>query len=254
MTAPQVEVALAIGIIVIYLIDAVCWLRHDQAVIEVRSNRRWRVEFGMVGYQLAHRRMHVPRVLRPDVVTFPVDWSLIDEGKGAAASEPMDWHPGQVGQGASTGLGVVCAIALVQIVLIAPILLWIGWSQAFAFAIGCSYVTSFVAGAYLVVRAGAFGLRRRSALGLAVVALICLPCAPNLLRAAAGHGAKRRVTLPGFARTGVDGDEGEWAAFLERFVKVLELEVAYRDPQSPEGLRASRLLAEVSSTVVKQES
>ena len=70
-------------------------------------------------------------------------------------------------------------------------------SLYFAAAIGTGYLLAIAGATLFVMRAAQFGLRRWSAFGTSLISVLCLPCAPNLLRAACG-GRKLDVELPDF--------------------------------------------------------
>jgi hypothetical protein len=161
-----------------------------------------------------------------------------------ADSAPSDaWDPQHnLAMPPARWLGRFCLVSLVLVVLCGPILLWLGRAQAFAVAILLALALNLVAGAYLVRHARSFGRTRTNALGLALIAVVCLPCAPNLLRAAVGRGSPS-VTLPGFARAGVT-DAG-WDEFRERFARVLGAQEAYLTPGSRDHVRTQAVLSDM---------
>lgn len=231
MTEIELERLLALGLVVVYLVDATRLLRNEEALVEFDSGGHWRVLFGLVGFELGGRRLCWPNLIRPDRPLVRVRWHL---GKAADPAKADDRHPSEVSAMATQRLGVLCLILLLLIVCAAPILLWLGRAQAFAVVALIAYGVSLAAGALLTVQAPKFGLSRLKAAGLALIGLICLPCAPNLLRTALG-GMARAVTLPAFARDGAD--DGEWSQFRQRFARVLTYRAALFDPDSEEGRR-----------------
>jgi hypothetical protein len=242
MTEFELERLLALGLILVYWLDATRLLRSNEALVELQGAGRWRVSFGLVGFELRGRRLCWPNLARPDRASTTVRWTLSDSPD--ADSAPSDaWDPQQnLAMPPARWLGRFCLVSLVLVVLCGPILLWLGRAQAFAVAILLALALNLVAGAYLVRHARSFGRTRTNALGLALIAVVCLPCAPNLLRAAVGRGSPS-VTLPGFARAGVT-DAG-WDEFRERFARVLGAQEAYLTPGSRDHVRTQAVLSDM---------
>jgi len=231
MTTDRLELLLAFGIVAVHLLDAMRFLRPREALVELLGAHRWRVLFGAVRFELLGRRPTMPNPLRPDRALWLAHWR---PGGGAAAAPAVACAAGTRG---SAVLGALCAALLVIVVVAAPVLLMIGEGFWFAAAITAGYVVALAAAAVLVVRAADFGLRRSQAIGIGAIGVICLPCAPNLLRAACGN-RTLSVELPAFAEASA-GDR-ERRGFRQRFRRVLQNELAASgdDPRQDEELKA----------------
>jgi len=231
MTTDRLELLLAFGIVAVYLLDAMRFLRPREALVERLAADRWRVLFGAVRFELLGRRPALPNPLRPDRALWLAHWR-----PAAGDARPQAAVAWPAAQPAGAVLGGMCALLLLIVVVAAPALLLIGESLWFAAAIGAGYLVALAAAAILVVRAGEFGLGRWQAAGIAAIGVVCLPCAPNLLRAACGNGTLS-VELPAFAEA--SAGEAQWRGFRRRFVRVLQSELAAGsdDPRRDEELR-----------------
>lgn len=212
MTTDRLELLLAAGLVIVYLIDSLRLLGHREALVERIAERRWRVSFGAVRFELLGRRPALPNPLRPDRASRVVDWTL---GNPGAAADPIAWPA------AGRWLGILCLALWLVVVVLAPALLIAGEGLWFAAAIGIGYLGAIAAAIFLALRSADFGLARRSAVGIGIIGVICLPCAPNLLRAA-GAGPKLSVELPGFGNA--SAGETERRGFRARFVRLLRQE------------------------------
>lgn len=217
MTSDRLEFLLAIGIVIVYLLDAMRFLGHRQALVERLAPDRWLLHFGAVRFELMGRRPVLPNPLRPGRASWVVNWQLQDAC--GAAVPPPDWMT--VGRSHAL-LGWLCLASLWTVVILAPILLVAGLQLWFAAAIGAGYLLAMVAAVVLVLRAGDLGLTRRAALEPAVIAVLCLPCAPNLLRASAVR-CVPSIALPGFAEA--SGGGREQRSFRRGFARVLRHEL-----------------------------
>lgn len=242
MTELELEKLLALALVLVYWLDATRLLRSNEALVEWQGAGRWRVSFGLVGFELSGRRLCWPNLARPDRASATVRWTLSDAPDTDVVASGA-WDPQQaVAMPQARRLGQCCLLSLILVVMAGPYLLWIGRAQAFAVAILLAVLLSLVGGAYLVRHAEAFGMKRTSALGLALIAVVCLPCAPNLLRAALGRGSPS-VVLPGFARAGAA--DADWDEFRDRFARVLGLQEAYLTPGSRDHVRTQAVLSEM---------
>jgi len=210
MTTDRLELLLAAGLVLVYLIDSLRLLGHREALLERIAEGRWRISFGAVRFELLGRRPALPNPLRPDRACRVVDWSI---GTGNAEASPTIAWPA-----AGRPLGALCLVLFAIVVVLAPVLLVAGQGLWFAAAIGAGYLVAIAASTWLVVRAAEFGLARRSAVGIGVIGVICLPCAPNLLRAA-GAGPKLSIPLPAFADASAGAAERR--GFRARFAAAL---------------------------------
>jgi hypothetical protein len=214
MTNDRLELLLAACFVLVYLIDSLRLLGHRQALVERIAEGRWRISFGAVRFELLGKRPALPNPLRPDRASRVVDWS-IGTAKADAAAKIGSPAAGRL-------LGALCLVLLVIVVVLAPVLLVAGEGIWFAAAIAAGYLVAIAAATWLVMRAAEFGLARSTAVGIGVIGVICLPCAPNLLRVA-GAGPKMSVPLPAF------GDASAGAAerrgFRTRFAAALRQEL-----------------------------
>jgi hypothetical protein len=231
MTTDRLELLLAFGIVAVYLLDAMRFLRPREALVERLGADRWRVLFGAVRFELLGRRPALPNPLRPDRALCLARWR---PRAGAAVAPAMDCAAGGTRSGAV--LGMLCVALLAIVVVAAPALLLTGEGLWFAAAIAAGYAVALAAAILLAVRAADFGLRRGQAVGIGAIGVICLPCAPNLLRAACGN-RTLSVELPAFAEA--SAGKREQRGFRHRFRRVLqgELAAAGDDPRQDEELR-----------------
>lgn len=231
MTNDRLEFLLAIGIVVVYLLDALRFLGHRQALVERLSADRWLLRFGAVRFELAGRRPVMPNPLRPDRLSWLADWRLQDPSAG---SRPAGLPPAIPAQ---APLGWICTALLWIVVVIAPAMLIAGQNLWFAVAVAAGYLTALAGATILVLRAKDFDLTRGAALGAAVIAVLCLPCAPNMLRASAAR-RSLSIDLPGHA----DASRGasERRSFRRGFTRVLRQELlqGFGNPQQDAELNA----------------
>ncbi|MGH6891372.1 MAG: hypothetical protein ACREEP_03850 [Dongiaceae bacterium] len=217
MTADRLELLLAFGLVFVYLVDSMRFLGHREALVERLASDRWRLSFGATRFEILGRRPAIPNPLRPDRVSCVAEWRL--EADLALGAGDVAWP---ATASAAKPLGLLSLGLLGLVVLLAPALLVIGQEFWFAIAIGTAYLLAIGAASVLVWRADAFGLARWPAAGLGVIAVICLPCAPNLLRAACG-GPRLRVNLPAFGET--SADDADRRGFRGRFARLLRQEM-----------------------------
>lgn len=214
MTSDRLELLLAAGLVLVYLIDSLRLLGHREALVERIAEARWRISFGAVRFELLGKRPALPNPFRPDRASRVVDWSIVAGHE--ADLVPLAWPA------AGRPLGALCLLLFAVVIVLAPTLLIAGQGLWFAAAIGAGYLLAIAAAVLLAMRAADFGLGRGTAVGLGIIGVICLPCAPNLLRAARG-GPKLSVPLPAF------GDASAGAAerrgFRTRFAGVLRQEL-----------------------------
>jgi hypothetical protein len=242
MTELEVERVLALALVLVYVLDATRPLRPSEALVEGLRAGRWRVSFGLVGFELGGRRLCWPNLLRPDRASAVVAWALAEDLEREVPAS-VRWDPQQLWAiRPARRLGRLCLLSFALVVIAAPILLANGRTQLFALSILLAVLVSVVSGMYLVWHAEEFALKRTNAFGLALIAVVCLPCAPNLLRAALARPALT-VSLPAFARAGAD--DHAWEAFRLRFARVLGVEAAYLTPGSPAHRRTQAVLSEM---------
>lgn len=216
MTNDRLELLLAIGIVLVYLLDSMRLLGRRETLVERLAADRWRLAFGLVRIDLLGRHPALPNPLRPDRMLWLARWRLAD-GRSGDAGKTVTTAAGAWAR----AMGYLCLALLLVVVVVAPAMLLLGENLYFALAIGAGYLLAIAGATLFVIRAAEFGLGRRAALGMSVISVICLPCAPNLLRAACG-GRTLDVELPDFGERSTG--ESERKGFRKRFVSVLRHE------------------------------
>jgi hypothetical protein len=240
MTSDQFELLLAISIVLVYLLDSMRLLGRREALAERLAPGRWQLLFGSVRIELLGRRPAMPNPLRPDRMLWLARWTLADGG-----SDPGKLTLPVTG-GSARAIGYLCLLLLLVVVVLAPAMLLLGENLYFAVAIGTGYLIAIAGATLFVIRAAEFGLRRWAAFGMSVISVVCLPCAPNLLRAACG-GRTLDVELPDFGEG--SAGESERKGFRSRFTSVLRHEswLSSGDPQQSTEINAILRRYEVES-------
>ncbi|MGH8864833.1 MAG: hypothetical protein ACREVZ_09365 [Burkholderiales bacterium] len=241
MTNDRLEVLLALGIVLVYLLDSMRLLGHREALVERLALDRWKLSFGSVRIELFGRRPALPNPLRPDRMLWLAHWRLADVSSGAAGKVVPP-----AADGWARAIGYLSLILLLVVVILAPAMLLIGENQYFAAAIGIGYLLAIAGAALLVLRAAEFGLRRSAAFGTSLISVLCLPCAPNLLRAACG-GRTLDVELPDFGERSAGVPERK--RFQSRFTSLLRHEswLSSGDPERNAEIKAVLRRYEVES-------
>lgn len=241
MTSDRFELLLAIGIVLVYLLDSMRLLGRREALVERLAQGRWQLSFGLVRLELLGRRPVMPNPLRPDRLLWLARWRLADANSSDAGKPALP-----AADGWSRAMGYLCLILLLVVVMLAPAMLLLGENLYFAVAIGIGYLFAIAGATLFIVRAAEFGLRRWPAFGMAVISVICLPCAPNLLRAAYGS-RTLDVELPDFGEG--SAGESERQGFRSRFTSVLRHEswLSSGDPEQGAKIKAILRRYEVES-------
>ncbi len=241
MTSDRLELLLAIGIVIVYLLDSVRFLGRREALVERLAQGRWRLSFGLVRVELLGRRPAMPNPLRPDRMLWPARWRLVDgpraDAHGMALPAVNGW---------ARTMGYLCLALLLVVVVLAPAMLVLGENLYFALAIGSGYLLAIAAATLLVIHAGSFGLGRGAAFGMSAISVVCLPCAPNLLRSACG-GRTLEVELPEFGECTTGESERE--GFHRKFASLLRHEswLSSGDPERHAEINAVLRRYEVES-------
>jgi len=234
MTSDRFELLLAIGIVLVYLLDSMRLLGRREALVERLAHDRWQLSFGLVRIDLLGRRPALPNPLRPDRMLWRARWSLADGSTNDAARVV----PPAAG-GWDRAMGYLCLILLLVVVVLAPVMLLLGENLYFVVAIGIGYLFAIAGATLFIIRAAEFGLRRWPAFGMALISVICLPCAPNLLRAACG-GRTLDVELPDFGES--SAGESERRGFRSRFTSVLRHESWLSSGDPEQGAKIDAIL------------
>ena len=136
---------LAIGLVAVYLLDSMHFLRIGEALVLARGSRLAGLSFGG-SFELGGRRPYLPNPLTPCRVEFRLSW---DTSGGATddarlVGEEMRKHLRAVRTVGWTG--TVCGIA---IVLLAPLGLALGQEPMFLAAVAVSVVAAVVESAVI---------------------------------------------------------------------------------------------------------
>ena len=225
MTNDRLELLLALGIVLIYLLDSMRLLGQREALVERLAQDRWQLSFGWVRIELFGRRPVLPNPLRPDRILWLAHWRLAGVSSGDAGKIVPP-----AADAWARAMGYLCLVLLLVVVMLAPAMLLIGENLYFAAAIGIGYLLAIAGATLFVLHAAEFGLRRWAAFGTSLISVLCLPCAPNLLRAACS-GRALDVELPDFGERSAGMPERK--RFQSRFRSLLrhELWLNFEDPQ-----------------------
>ena len=177
------ETLLAAALVLVYLIDSASFLALGEGVIATRRGALLGLSSGSA-FELGGRRPFLPNPLTPFWPELRIEWATWC-GPGApaaiAAREMREQLRALRGIGALSG---VCALLMVGV---APLALALSASRLFLACALLSYLLAGLAGALIVARRRAFGLTLPQAILVLAVGVVCLPCAGNLARAAAGR-------------------------------------------------------------------
>jgi len=181
-------ILLAIALVAVYLLDSMHFLRIGEALVLTRGSRLEGLSFG-VSFELGGRRPYLPNPLTPFRADFRVTWDT----SGAAThdvrvvGEQMRSHLRAVR--AVGWIGSLCAI---PVVIVAPLALASGEEMIFLAAVAAAVLLAACGCLLVGVRRQALGLSGLQVCSLTFIALVCLPCSPNLARAVT---AQRKWTL-----------------------------------------------------------
>ena len=177
------EVLLAFGLVGVYLLDSAQFLAIGDGVLITRGERLRQVSFGW-SFELAGRRPYLPNPLTPFWPELRIQWTSrfpSNTNPDVATSEM------QALVTVTRPISRLAALAGSFIVLVAPVALAVGSEGLFVTSAGISFVLALAACCMLSVRREAVGLSWLQVITMSLVALVCLPCAANLGRAASRH-------------------------------------------------------------------
>jgi len=185
------ETLLALGLIAVYLFDSMHFLRIGEAVVATRRARLHAISFGS-GFELGGRRPFLPNPLTPFWPELRLDWV-----NGASDVEAARHCSDEMHDRASAlrWVGMFSGACTASIVIGAPIALLVGAQWVFIACVALCLVCELVAAGLLLRVRKRLDLGFGQWLSLALIGLICLPCAGNLARAAA---KARCWTLPAY--------------------------------------------------------
>jgi hypothetical protein len=216
------ETLLAAALVAVYLIDSANFLALGEAVIVTQRGALRRLASGSA-FELGGRRPFLPNPLTPFWPELRIEWATW-AGPGApasTASREMRAH-----LQALRGVAPLAAACALLIVVAAPLALLVAAPRVFVACALLCYLCAALAGTLIVMRRGALGLTLLQALALALIGVVCLPCSPNLARAA---GARRHWLLAaseipalGFSSAQADVVRRELAGSLRYATRFLE--------------------------------
>ena len=220
-------ILLAIGLVVVYLLDSMHFLRIGEALVLARGVQLSGLSFGG-SFELGGRRPYLPNPLLPYRAEFRVTW---DTSGGATddarvVGEEMRKHLRTVR--AVGWIGTVCALA---IVVVAPLALAFAQEPIFLAAVAVSVLAAAVESVLIAVRRRALALSALQVCSLAFVAIVCLPCSPNLARAVT---AQRKWTLAARDLVQLGFDEQRSSAIRTQILGALATAKRYVAEESAE--------------------
>ncbi len=236
------ETLLALGLIVVYLLDSMHFLRIGEAVVVTRRARLHAISFGS-GFELGGRRPFLPNPLTPFWPELRLDWvnAAGVEGMARRCSDEMRARASVL-----RWVGVFSGACTASIAVGAPLALLVGAQWVFAACVGLCLACELVAAGLLFRARKHLGMGLGQWLSLALIGLVCLPCAGNLARAAA---KARCWTLPAHQIARLELGNGEAEALRTQVREALLRARRFVDEESPEfqGLSEQlRLLGEGS--------
>jgi hypothetical protein len=173
------DILLSVLLVAVYLVDSMHFLSIGEALITTRAGRPRRLSFGS-GFELGGRRVFLSNPFTPFWPEFRVEWDT--------TGSPVDL-PADVAQSIAQHLRALrivtplMAVSGILVVLVAPIAIAFKFEFVFLVAVGLALLVSIAACAVVVARRSVLGLTAGQTVSVVFVALICLPCAPNLVRA-----------------------------------------------------------------------
>lgn len=190
------ETLLALGLIAVYLLDSMHFLRIGETVIVTRRGRPFTLSLGS-GFELGGRRPFLPNPLTPFWPEMRLDWANVAERPGDAQSST-----GEMSERAAAlkWVGIFSTVCAGSIVIGAPVALLLGAPQVFVACVALCLISEVAAAGLLLRARERLGLGFGQWLSLSLIGLICLPCAANLARAAA---RTRRWELPAYQVAGL---------------------------------------------------
>jgi hypothetical protein len=236
------ETLLALGLIAVYLFDSMHFLRIGEAVVVTRRARLQGLSFGS-GFEFGGRRPFLPNPLTPFWPELRLDWVNGASGEEAARNCSDEMHARAC---ALRWVGMFSGACTASIVIAAPVALFAGAQLVFIACVGLCGACELVAAGLLLRARKRLDLGFGQWLSLALIGLICLPCAGNLARAAA---KARCWTLPAYQIARLQLADFATDALRTQVREALLRARRFVDEQSPEfhGLSEQlRLLGEGS--------
>ena len=175
------ETLLALGLIAVYLFDSMHFLCIGELVVVTRGGELHGISFGL-GFELGGRRPFLPNPLTPFWPELRAEWVDVPGNEA-----DVQTAAGEMRQRAATlgALGILSTACTACIVIGAPAALLVGYQLVFIGCVLLCVACALVAAIVLLLRRRALELKWGQCLSLALVAIVCLPCAGNLARAVA---------------------------------------------------------------------
>lgn len=179
------DILLSVLLVAVYLVDSMHFLSIGEAVVSTRGRQLRALHFGS-GFELGGRRLYLSNPFTPFWPDFRVEWDTSGAPVEAVSevSQAFSQHLETV-----RALGPFVGVSGFFALLVAPLALSLGFSMVFLAAVAIGLLASIAACVLVVVRRGVLGLNAGQAVSVVFVALVCLPCGPNLARAV----TRRRV-------------------------------------------------------------
>lgn len=172
---------LAFGLIAVYLVDSMHFLRIGEAVVVTRGGRPFRLSFGS-GFELGGRRPFLPNPLTPFWPELRMDWVNV---AGRAGDVQTITEEMRERAAVLRWVGILSGACAASIVVGAPIALLLGSSPVFVACVASCLIFELTTAGLLLRARKRLGLGFGQWLSLSLIGLICWPCAANLGRAAA---------------------------------------------------------------------
>ena len=224
---PSTEVLLAVALVAVYLFDSMQFLRIGEVVVLTRGGVPRALSFGG-SFELSGRRPFIPNPLTPFRPDFRLGWDI---SGGATADAAVVSDEMRTVLRATRPLGWLASACAISIVLVAPIALAAGEQLVFLAAAAASLCAAFAGCLLVVLRKQELALSTMQVCSLVFVALVCLPCAPNLARAVA---LQRKWTLAARDLPRLGFDVSRSAEVHGRIVAALSTAKRYVAEESPE--------------------
>ncbi|HXR91184.1 MAG TPA: hypothetical protein VN750_13005 [Steroidobacteraceae bacterium] len=181
-------ILLAIALVAVYLLDSMHFLRIGEALVLTRGPRLAGLSFGG-SFELGGRRPYLPNPLTPFRADFRVGW---DTSGAPTEDAPLVGDAMRSHLRAVRAVGWIGSLCAIPVVIVAPLALIFGEEVIFLAAVAAAVLLAACGCLLVGVRRRALGLSGLQVCSLAFIALVCLPCSPNLARAVT---AQRKWTL-----------------------------------------------------------
>jgi len=176
---PSTETLLAIALVLVYLLDSMLFLRIGETVVVTGRGGISRLSFGG-SFELGGRRPYLPNPLTPYRPCFRIAWGISGGATDEVASVSQDMLRYLR---AIRPVASLATLSAVPIVIVAPLSLAFGQQLVFLASVAATVLLALCGCVLVVLRKKELGLSAWQVCTLVFVALVCLPCSPNLARA-----------------------------------------------------------------------